>query len=78
VDLVRYNATLAPASGSQSVTVQCADNAHRTSSSLRVTCRSSGSWSGSMSAVLLAVCGLTKLLSVNVMTDTKRSQLVLD
>ena len=44
--LVRYPTTLAPASGTQSVTTQCADNAHRTSSSLSVTCSSSGIWGG--------------------------------
>ena len=42
--LVRYPHTQAPASGTQSVTTQCADNAHRTSSSLIVTCDSSGNW----------------------------------
>ena len=44
--LVRYPTTLAPASGTVSVTTQCADNAHRTSSSLSVTCSSSGIWGG--------------------------------
>ena len=44
--LVRYPTTLAPASGTLSVTTQCADNAHRTSSSLSVTCSSSGIWGG--------------------------------
>ena len=44
--LVRYNATLAPASGSVTVTTQCADNAQRTSSSLNAFCSSTGSWSG--------------------------------
>ena len=44
--LVRYPTTLAPASGTVSVTTQCADNAHRTSSSLSVTCSSSGNWGG--------------------------------
>ena len=42
--LVRYPNTLAPASGTQPVTTQCADNAHRTSSTLDVTCDSSGNW----------------------------------
>ena len=42
--LVRYPATLAPVSGTQSVTTQCVENAHRTSSSLSVTCSSTGSW----------------------------------
>ena len=45
--LVRYPATTAPNSGSQTVTVQCADNARRVRSSLSVTCSSTGSWSGS-------------------------------
>ena len=45
--LVRYPATTAPNSGSQTVTAQCADNARRVSSSLSVTCSSTGSWSGS-------------------------------
>ena len=44
--LVHYPTTLAPASGTLSVTTQCADNAHRTSSSLSVTCNSSGIWGG--------------------------------
>ena len=44
--LARYPATLAPVSGTQSVTTQCVENAHRTSSSLSVTCSSTGSWSG--------------------------------
>ena len=39
--LVRYPATLAPAV----VTTQCADNAN-TTTSLSVTCRSDGNWSG--------------------------------
>ena len=47
VGLVRYPKTLAPNSGSQTVTTQCADNARRVSSSLSVTCSSTGSWSGS-------------------------------
>ena len=47
VGLVRYPATLAPNSGSTTVTAQCADNARRVSSSLSVTCSSTGSWSGS-------------------------------
>ena len=42
--LVRYPTTLAPASGTQFVTTQCADNAHRTSSSLSVSCDSNGNW----------------------------------
>ena len=47
VGLVRYPTTLAPASGSVTVTTQCADNAHfRSGSSLSVRCTSSGSWSG--------------------------------
>ena len=44
VGLVRYPTTLAPASGTLSVTTQCADNAHRTSSN--VTCDSGGMWGG--------------------------------
>ena len=48
VGLVRYPATLAPNSGSTTVFAQCADNARRVgSSSLSVTCSSTGSWSGS-------------------------------
>ena len=47
VGLVRYPTTPAPASGSVTVTTQCADNAHvRSGSSLSVRCTSSGSWSG--------------------------------
>ena len=47
VGLVRYPTTLAPASGSFTVTTQCADNAHvRTASSLSVGCSYSGSWTG--------------------------------
>ena len=46
VGLVRYPTTLAQTSGTLSVTTQCADNAHRTSSSLNVTCDSGGMWSG--------------------------------
>ena len=45
--LVDYPATLAPASGSVTVATQCADNAHRTSSSLNAICSSTGTWSGS-------------------------------
>ena len=45
--LVRYPTTLAPASGSVTVTTQCADNAHvKNGFSLIVTCTSTGSWSG--------------------------------
>ena len=44
--LVRYDATQAPASGSVTVATQCADNAHRTSSSLNAICSSTGTWSG--------------------------------
>ena len=43
--LVRYPPTMAPISGSVTVTAQCADNAHMTSSSLSVMCTSDGSWS---------------------------------
>ena len=45
--LIRFPTTLAPIRGSVTVFTQCADNAHRTSSSMRVTCSSSGRWSGS-------------------------------
>ena len=45
--LVRYPTTLAPASGSVTVTTQCADNATIVNSTtLNVTCTSNGSWSG--------------------------------
>ena len=44
--LVHYPTTLAPASGSVTVATHCADNAHRTSSGLNVSCTSSGNWSG--------------------------------
>ena len=44
--LVRYPNSLAPISGSDTVTAHCADNAHLTSSSLSVTCTPDGSWSG--------------------------------
>ena len=44
--LVRYPATLAPTSGSVTVTAYCADNAHRASSGLNVECSSNGRWSG--------------------------------
>ena len=47
VGLVRYPATLAPNSGSTTVAAECADNARRVSSSLTVTCSSTGGWSGS-------------------------------
>ena len=43
VGLVHYPKTLAPDSGSTIVTAQCADNARRVSSSLSVTCSSTGS-----------------------------------
>ena len=47
VGLVRYPTTLAPASGSVTVTTQCADNAHiRTGFSLSVRCSSTSSWTG--------------------------------
>ena len=46
--LVRYPTTLSPISGSVAVTTLCADNAHRTSSSLNVSCTSSGNWSGTI------------------------------
>ena len=44
--LVLYPTTLAPVSGSVTVTTQCADNAHKISSSLSVSCTSSGTWIG--------------------------------
>ena len=44
VGLVLYPATLAPATGSVTVTTQCADNAYNTTS-LLVSCDSSGNWS---------------------------------
>ena len=47
VGLVHYPTTIAPVNASVSVTARCADNAHKTSSSLGVNCTSSGSWSGS-------------------------------
>ena len=47
VGLVHYPPTSAPATGSVTVTVECADNAHIiNSTSLNVTCTSNGSWSG--------------------------------
>ena len=47
MDLVRYPTLLAPVSGSVTIAAQCAANAHKTSSSLSVSCSSTGSWSGS-------------------------------
>ena len=44
VELVRYAATQAPASGTVSVTIQCVPNAQRSSSSLIVRCGSDGYW----------------------------------
>ena len=46
VGLVRYPATLAPNSGSHTVTAQCTDNASPTSS-LSVMCQSDGTWPSS-------------------------------
>ena len=46
MDLVRYPKMLAPTSGSTTVTVQCADNAHQVSDSLIALCTLDGSWSG--------------------------------
>ena len=43
--LVRYPATLAPVSNVVVLTAECADNAHRTSSSLSLTCSHNGQWS---------------------------------
>ena len=45
VGLVRYPSTLAPLSGTQSIDAHCADNAHRSSPSLSVTCLRNGQWS---------------------------------
>jgi hypothetical protein len=44
--LVRYPNWIAPLIGSETVSTQCADNAHRTSTGLNVTCTSDGIWSG--------------------------------
>ena len=45
--LVRYPTSLAPVSGSVTVTTQCVDNAQITdSSTLKVMCDSHGNWSG--------------------------------
>ena len=44
VGLVRYPTTQAPASGTVSVTTQCAPNAQKSSSSLTVSCGSDGCW----------------------------------
>ena len=44
--LVHYPSTQAPVSGSVTVTTQCADNSHSTSSTLNVRCASSGNWIG--------------------------------
>ena len=45
--LVSYPTSLAPVSGSVTVTTQCVDNAQTTdSSTLKVTCDSHGNWSG--------------------------------
>ena len=47
VGLVHYPTTLAPVSGSKSVTTECADNAHiKSGFSLRVICHFNGNWSG--------------------------------
>ena len=46
VGLVHYPTKIAPASGSVTVITQCANNAHRISSSMSVSCTSSGSWCG--------------------------------
>ena len=61
VGLVRYPTTQAPASGSLTVTTQCADNAHvRT---------------GFSRGVAIVVAGLVQLLSVNVTMDIVQSLL---
>ena len=45
--LVHYPTTLAPVSGSVTVTAQCADNANTTNTTtLQVTCNQNGSWFG--------------------------------
>ena len=44
--LVRYPNWIAPLIDSETVATQCADNAHRTSTSLNVTCTSDGIWPG--------------------------------
>ena len=46
IGLVHYPTWPAPTSGSVTVTAKCADNAHRTSSSLSVSCTANGNWSG--------------------------------
>ena len=43
--LVHYPAIAAPETGTIDVTTQCVENAEQTSSSLTVTCDSSGEWS---------------------------------
>ena len=43
--LVHYPTTAAPETGTIDVTTQCVENAEQTSSSLTVTCDSSGEWS---------------------------------
>ena len=55
--LVHYPTTLAPVSGSVTVTIQCADNAHIFNSTSLI--------------VTLVVAGLVRLLSVSVMKDIK-------
>ena len=42
--LVDYPATPAPSSGTRTVATKCADNAHRTSSTLNVVCSSRATW----------------------------------
>ena len=46
VGLVHYPTTIVPVNRSVSVTTRCADNAHKTSSSLNVSCTANGNWSG--------------------------------
>ena len=43
--LVQYPTTLAPVTGSKTVTIYCADNAHTISSTMDVQCAHDGSWS---------------------------------
>ena len=48
VGLVRYPTTLAPDSGLVYIHTDCADNAHRISSTLSVTCSFRGHWGGAV------------------------------
>ena len=53
VGLVRFPATIAPYIGSRSTTAECADNSHRDSEDLTVTCLPGGGWSYS---TVICVC----------------------